>query len=129
MVNVQKLLATSKFSGFKNYSTGTATGTLPSTSIAAGGFLSTVISMALNNTNAISSAKIAFPIVETFERQLFGYINTGNIGGVYSLQAQSYYSGGNLNVLVLEVNATGGAVVPPAQTINIQARLYRAPFN
>lgn len=128
MVNIKNILASSTFAGFKNYSTVTGTGTLPSTSIPAGSFIQTTITLPLGNTNAVSTTQVSFPTIELFTRQLFGSVTSAVIASSYYLQAQSFYSGGSLNVLIVEVNNTGSAFTPPVQTINVNAKLYKAPF-
>lgn len=129
MTILNKISAISSLAGFKNYAHETGNGTIPTQSVAAGSYASTSISIPLNNANAVSTAKITYS-VEAFTWQLTGFVSSGYlIGGEYTLSAISYYSGGNFVVGIYAANQTGGTITLPTITAEVEARLYKAPFN
>lgn len=128
MVDIGLIAASSAFSGFKNYTSATATGTISSQLIGSGGFATTTISIPLNNANAVSTAQAQFATLDAFYRELSGSVISSDLVTGYSIQAQSGYTGGNLVVSVLAANQSGGSITLPTQTINVQVKLYKAPF-
>lgn len=127
-INVQNIAASSQMFGFRNYTSGTASVSIPSQVIASGKAVVGSGTISLENVDAVSSVKIRYTTVETFWRQAQGYTTTGLVGVGYALQSNVYYSGGNLVIDTYAINDTAGSITLPAQTIDIQARLFRSPF-
>lgn len=128
MPNLSKLSALSSVAGFKNYSNSIGTASIAGQVLPAGGYVATSLSITLNNSNAISTSKIKYS-VESFSRQCTGTTNTGLIGSGYSITSISYYLNGSFNVQIYVVDQTGAGVTIPAIGIQVDARLYKAPFD
>lgn len=129
-IDFSKIIATSNFPGFQNYSIVYFSGGIVSQTLVAGGFVSLVISTPLNNTNAISQVQIQFAglsnnfLIINGTTDFFPNVPTPN----YQVQSQPYYSGGNLNILTVVANNTGSSLTIPTITINVHAFLFIAPF-
>jgi len=129
MTILSKISAMSSLAGFKNYAHETASGTIPTQSVGVGSYATTTITIPLDNTNAISTAKITHS-VEAFTWQLTGFVSSGYlVGGEYTISTISYYSGGNFVIDIYAANQTGGSITLPTITSEVEARLYKAPFN
>lgn len=127
-VDVQKIAASSHMFGFQNYTPGSTTVTISFQTITAGHYAVATGTISLQNVDAVSSVKLQYATVEAFWRQAEGFTNTGTVGVGYSLQSNTYYSGGNLNIDTYAVNQTAGSITLPTQIIFISARLFRSPF-
>lgn len=128
MPDLTKLSGVSSLAGFKNYNSGTATASVAAQTLPTGGYVTTSLSIPLNNSNAITTSKITYS-VENFSRQCTGTTNTGLIGSGYSITSISYYLNSAFNVQIYVVDQTGAGVTIPAIGIQVDARLYVAPFN
>lgn len=128
MVDLDKLAATSRASGFKNYAAVYGSDTIPSQTLLVGQHTVLVINIALNNSNAVSLHKLRYSSVESFWRQMQGWVSFDDIVTGYSLQTTSFYESGFLKVVTFAVNQTGSDIVLPAQFIEVKARLHKAPF-
>lgn len=129
MVNAQYLSASSAFFGFKNYRFSQTSGTIPGQAISAGGYVTTQMTIPLGNVGAVSCVKIKYSTIESFWRQMQGSVNSGLSAADYTLQSNAYYSSGNLVIDTYAVDQTGLGTVLPAQTLDVQARLYKSPFS
>jgi len=134
MINLQKIVAASKFVGFRNYTKSTQIFTTTGGNLASGAERTNTFTISLDNTSAVSRVRINYETLSTTNwYQLESYFSTYSwgitSGAGYDLFTFINYSGGNLVITVVEVNLTGGILSIPVQTINITARLFLTPFN
>jgi len=91
MPNMQIIVASSAFSGFKNYLPipGITTISIPATTLTAGTstafYVKVTTLIPMNNANAISTVKVQFATSESFWHQAIGFVQTPVISGQYSL--------------------------------------------
>jgi len=130
-VNLNKVIATSLFSGFTNYSTATFSTTIAGQNIGALSYVSASATTPLNNTNAVTQVQIQLSGLDSFWRLLPGNltINYPNSSAPnYQVEVLSYFKSGTLHVDTYVINQTGGTITIPTITINCRAFLFLAPF-
>jgi len=131
-INTNIILATSGFSGFGNYKSVSFSVSIPSQGIATGNYVGPYTASAtLNNSNAVTEVQLQYSGLDSFWREVPGYINilVPNAGAVtYEVQSFTYFKNGSVYVDTYISNQTGGTVTIPAITVNCRAFLFIAPF-
>lgn len=128
MPNFSNLTSVSSASGFKNYLTSTFSVTIPTQTLAVGGYTIVTASTPLNNANSISQVQVNWGGLETIYRILNGYMFDYFGGATYEVQSYYYFTGTNLVVETSVSNQSGGPVTIPTITINCRGFLFLAPF-
>jgi hypothetical protein len=130
-VNLNKIIASSAFSGFSNSSSVSFSSSIAGQTIAAGHYVSSSAFAALNNANSISQVQINLGGLESFWRLLPGVliINYPNSSAPsYQIELFSYFTGGLLKVDTYVSNQTGAGVAIPTITINCRGFVFNSPF-
>lgn len=130
-VDLNKVIATTLFSGFGNYGSVPFSAVIAGQNLGAGAVVSAGASTPLNNTNAISQVQVQYTGLDAFWRLLPGvviadYPNASSPN--YQIESFSYFTNGILHVDTYISNQTGGTVAIPAITISCRAFLFLAPF-
>lgn len=132
MLNVQRFAADSSMAGLKNQkpnSTGAVS--VPSLNLDAGDVAHYSFSMDAKRTNAITTFRVKLTGLESFWRQVQGYIQVDKpdlLTLEYSIQIQGYYSGSNFICDIYVVNQAGFLITTPAFTVDGELNLFVAPF-
>lgn len=125
-VNLSIIEAAGQFPGFQNYSIVTISGSIPSQTLGVGAFTSTILETPLKNDNSISQIQAQFLGINNKYCVIYG--SAIIYEGAYEVEAITYYSGGNVNLMVIAANESAGSVTIPTITITARAFLFLAPF-
>jgi hypothetical protein len=133
MIDINKIQFSNEFSGFGNDASDMPfSASYAGSIIAAGKYFGPVrATLSLTNTDDIGQIKVRFTGLESFYRVVNGstqvdYPNTGS--RTYSVQINTYYSGGLFYVDSYIVNQSGSSVTVPAITFDCIASTFLTPF-
>ena len=130
-VDINKIIASSAFSGFSNSRSVSFSSTIAGQTIAAGSYVSSSAFAALNNAYSISQIQINLGGLESFWRVLPGnlVINYPNSSAPnYEIELFSYFTSGLLRVDTYISNQIGTGVAIPTITINCRGFIFNSPF-
>lgn len=125
-MNFTHIHNTSIASSFKRYDSKTFSSSIASQTIPVNGYVTSIATTSLNNSNSISQVLTNYSGLESFYRVLNGS-PTVNLT-TYQIYSFYYFTSTTLTVYTLLSNQSGGSINIPAITINCRAFLFLAPF-
>jgi hypothetical protein len=131
MIDFSKTAATSKASGFKNYTTTSFSVAAGGYNLAAGGYQTHTATATLSRENSVSQIQIKYDGLDSFSQLVRGKIIQRYptwAGATYEVGSYTYFTGTTLTVFTYVVNQTAGLVAIPSFTVECNASLFIAPF-
>lgn len=135
MINLSKIVASSKFAGLKNFTKGVHTYTTPASTIPAASKAEYYTSIPLINDNAISNVRMSISEAPNDDSELRPLIG-GSLFNIPDYQSGplqvlilSEYRGGSLWLTISLQNLSGSSLSIPAYYFRFHYRLFLAPFD
>lgn len=128
-INIDNMVFGSSFSGLSNSFNASSTFNMPSQSLSANEFrIVGTPTIAIDNSNSISSVQVNFGNVETMWRPIYGELQLTVGSNVYDIICTTKYVGTTLTITVIVADDTGLPNTIPAINFNFRVNTYVAPF-
>ena len=130
-IDMSKITASSKFSGFKNNQNKSDSLSVASFTLGAFAFVAHTITIPIDNADSISSVQVKYTGLDDFWREVdgtaFRRYPSWSVQ-LYEISSQVYFSGSNLIIYTYIADLSGSSQTIPAFTIDVEAALFLAPF-